>query len=78
MMENQGAAENFKTEVLIIQSDSSISLKKLNDEEITDEDRQNAANTKAERIKAEEEARREAAAKALAGDGGAIAEAPDE
>jgi Leucine-rich repeat (LRR) protein len=77
MMENPAAADNFKTEVLIIQSDSSINLRKLNDEDITDEDRQAAATTKAERIKAEEEARKEAEAKALAGDA-PIPEAADE
>jgi Leucine rich repeat len=79
MMENPASADGLKTEVLIIQSDSNIVLKKLNEEEITDEDRQAAATTKAERIKAEEEARKEAEAKAAAGNGdGAIAEAADE
>lgn len=71
MMENPIVAEKadgFKTEVLIIQSDSSIVLKKLNEEDVTDEDRGNAATEKANRIKAEEDARREAAEKAAAGE----------
>lgn len=84
MMENPAAADNFKTEVLIIQSESSIIMRKLNDEDITDEDRQAAATTKADRLKAEEdarkaeeEARKEAEAKAMAGDA-TIPEAADE
>ena len=71
MMENPLVAEKadgFKIEVLIIQSESSITLRKLNEEDITDEDRANAVTEKATRIKAEEDARREAAEKAAAGE----------
>jgi hypothetical protein len=71
MMENPAVAEKadgFKTEVLIIQSESSIAIKKLNEEDVTEEDRTNAATEKANRIKAEEDARREAAEKAAAGE----------
>lgn len=48
-----------------------ISLKKLNEEEVTEEDRSTAVAEKEARIKAEEEARREAAEKAAAGEGAA-------
>ena len=71
MMENPVVAEKadgFKTEVLIVQSESSITLRKLNEEDVTEEDRGNAATEKAARIKAEEDARREAAEKAAAGE----------
>lgn len=80
MMENPVVAEKadgFKTEVLIIQSESIISLRKLNDEDVTDEDRTNAATEKQARIKAEEEARREAAEKAAAGEKPAEEEAAE-
>ena len=80
MMENPLVAEKadgFKTEVLIIQSESSITLRKLNEEDITDEDRTNAVTEKAARIKAEEDARREAAEKAAAGEKPAEEEAAE-
>ena len=71
MMENPivtEKADGFKTEVLIIQSESSVTLRKLNEEDITDEDRTNAITEKQARIKAEEDARREAEEKAAAGE----------
>ena len=80
MMENPLVAEKadgFKIEVLIIQSESSITLRKLNEEDITDEDRANAVTEKATRIKAEEDARREAAEKAAAGEKPAEEEAAE-
>jgi Leucine-rich repeat (LRR) protein len=79
-------ADGFKLEVLIRLNESLSQLRRLNDEEVTDEDVTNAKNEKqarkdaeeAARKEAEENARREAAEKAAAAEGGAEAEAPAE
>ena len=68
--------EGFKTELLIAVSETNTQLRKLNEDEITDEDYANARNEKAERIKAEEAARREAAERAA--EKAAAGEAPVE
>lgn len=80
MMENPVVAEKadgFKTEVLIVLLDTSVTLRKLNEEDVTDDDRTGAATEKANRIKAEEDARREAAEKAALGEGAPAEEAAE-
>ena len=79
-------ADGFKLEVLIRLNETLSQLRRLNDEEVTDEDVTNAKNEKqarkdaeeAARKEAEENARREAAEKAAAAEGGAEAEPPAE
>ena len=74
--------DGFKLEVLIRLNESMTALRRLNDEEVTDEDVANAKTEKqarkeaeeAARREAEENARREAAEKAAAAEGGAEAE----
>jgi Leucine-rich repeat (LRR) protein len=61
-------ADGFKMEVLIRLNETNALLRKLNEEEITDEDVANAKNEKIERKKAEEAARKEAEEKAAAGE----------
>ena len=82
MVENPITTEKgdgFKLEVLIRLNETLSSLRRLNDEEVTDEDVTNAKTEKqarkeaeeAARREAEENARREAAEKAAAAEGGA-------
>ena len=70
-------ADAFKTEVLIL-TNQEIKIKKLNKEEVTDEDHQNANNERIERAKAEEEARLERERKMASGEGNEEGEQPPE
>jgi len=75
--------DGFKLEVLIRLNEQMGALRRLNDEEVTDDDVNNAKTEKqarkeaeeAARKEAEENARREAAEKAAAAEGGAEGEA---
>jgi hypothetical protein len=64
VVEEKGEA--FKTEILIL-TNQTFKLKKLNKEEVTEEDQTNANNEREERRKAEEEARLEKERRAAEG-----------
>lgn len=63
----EAAGDNLKKEILILLDD--LNLQKINGEDVTNEERVEAINEKKERIKAAEEARKQAEADAAAAAG---------